>query len=331
MQVSARAATTPADISQSYVLDLNAVESLKTSAKHDPKNAIKQVASQFEAMFLNTLMKTMRQTSFDGEEDSNALDTYQGMFDQQLVQQLAGSGRGTGLAAALEKQLAKAAGVDMGEDAARTGINGQARDMSSMVQTMPPPSWGKQVGTQRSTLETALAKLSEPRVKMEAPAVSNASSAPATGGPAEFTKTLLPHAQQAAQELGVAPHLVVAHAALESGWGKKPIRHADGSDSHNLFSIKAGGSWKGKTVDILTTEYVDGAPQKRVERFRAYDNYQDAFADYARLIKNNPRYQGALNQGTDAAGFARGLARGGYATDPNYAAKLSQLAGKSSS
>lgn len=96
MQVSARAATTPADISQSYVLDLNAVESLKTSAKHDPKNAIKQVASQFEAMFLNTLMKTMRQTSFDGEEDSNALDTYQGMFDQQLVQQLAGSGRGTG-------------------------------------------------------------------------------------------------------------------------------------------------------------------------------------------------------------------------------------------
>ena len=107
MQVNSRAATTPNDLSQSYVLDLNAVESLKTSAKQDPKNAIKQVAGQFEAMFLNILMKSMRQTSFDGEEDSNALDTYQGMFDQQLVQQLSGSGRGTGLAAALEQQLGK--------------------------------------------------------------------------------------------------------------------------------------------------------------------------------------------------------------------------------
>lgn len=328
MQVSTGSASAPADLSQSYVLDLNAVETLKASAKKDPKNAIKQVASQFEAMFLNTLMKTMRQTSFDGEDDSNAMDTYQGMFDQQLVQQLAGSGRGAGLAAALEQQLAKAAGVDMGSDAARA-VNGQARDMSSIVQPMGQQVWGKNVGTQRSTLETALAKLAAPKMKVDAGAAAD--SAVSSASPAEFTRSLLPHAQQAAQELGVAPHLVVAHAALESGWGKKPIRHADGSDSHNLFSIKAGGSWKGKTVDILTTEYVDGAPQKRVERFRAYDNYQDAFTDYARLIKNNPRYQGALNQGADAASFARGLARGGYATDPNYAAKLSQLASKSSS
>lgn len=327
MQVSSRAATAPTDLSQSYVLDLNAVESLKASASHDPKNAIKQVASQFEAMFLNTLMKTMRETSFDGESDSNAMDMYQGMFDQQLVQQLAGSGRGTGLAAALEKQLAKAAGVDMGEDTERASINGEAREMSSIVQTMSPSAAS---GARRSTLETALSKLTEPKIRMDAPATT-AASTPAAGTPSEFTRALLPHAQQAAQELGVAPHLVVAHAALESGWGKKPIRHPDGSDSHNLFSIKASGSWKGKTVDIMTTEYVDGAPQKRVERFRAYDNYQEAFTDYARLLKNNPRYQGALNQGDDASAFARGLARGGYATDPNYAAKLSQLAGKSSS
>lgn len=330
MQVNSRAATTPNDLSQSYVLDLNAVESLKTSAKQDPKNAIKQVAGQFEAMFLNILMKSMRQTSFDGEEDSNALDTYQGMFDQQLVQQLAGSGRGTGLAAALEQQLGKAAGVDMGADAGRA-TGGQVREMESLIQPMPQQAWSSANPRVRSALEGALAKLAEPKVRMDNTAVAGNGGPVSATSPAEFSRSLLPHAQQAAQELGVAPQLVVAHAALESGWGKKPIRHADGSDSHNLFSIKAGGSWKGKTVDILTTEYVDGAPQKRVERFRAYDNYQDAFADYARLIKNNPRYQGALNQGTDAAGFARGLARGGYATDPNYAAKLSQLAGKSSS
>ena len=235
-------------------------------------------------MFLNTLMKTMRQTSFDGEEDSNALDTYQGMFDQQLVQQLAGSGQGTGLAAALENNWPRRQ-VDMGEDAARTGINGQARDMSSMVQTMPPPSWGKQVGTQRSTLETALAKLSEPRVKMEAPAASSASSAPATGGPAEFTKTLLPHAQQAAQELGVAPHLVVAHAALESGWGKKPFAMPTAATVTTCSASKPVVAGKARPWTFSPRNTSMARAAKQVERFRAYDNYQDAFADYARLIR----------------------------------------------
>ncbi|HRK79199.1 MAG TPA: flagellar assembly peptidoglycan hydrolase FlgJ, partial [Thiobacillus sp.] len=111
-------------------------------------------------------------------------------------------------------------------------------------------------------------------------------------------------------------------AALETGWGKAEIRGADGLNSHNLFGVKAGGAWRGRTVDIVTTEYVNGKPQKQVDSFRAYDSYADAFRDYANLLRANPRYRNVIAQGQDAAGFAQGLQQAGYATDPNYAQKL---------
>lgn len=142
----------------------------------------------------------------------------------------------------------------------------------------------------------------------------------------DFLSGIAPWARQAAATLGVAPELVAAHAALESGWGQRPLRAADGSDSHNLFGIKAQGSWSGARVDALTTEFEDGAARKTTEGFRAYPDHASAFRDYARLLRDNPRYQGALNVGSDAAAFAQGLARGGYATDPAYADKLTRLA-----
>jgi flagellar protein FlgJ len=133
---------------------------------------------------------------------------------------------------------------------------------------------------------------------------------------------LLPHAQAASASTGIPARFMLGQAALETGWGKAEIRGADGQNSHNLFGIKAGAGWKGKTVDIVTTEYANGKPQKQVESFRAYDSYADSFRDYANLLRSNARYQNVIAQGQDAAGFAQGLQQAGYATDPGYAQKL---------
>jgi flagellar protein FlgJ len=118
---------------------------------------------------------------------------------------------------------------------------------------------------------------------------------------------------------------MLGQAALESGWGRREIKGRDGTNSHNLFGIKAGPDWKGKTVQAVTTEYVNGVAQRKVERFRAYDTYADSFKDYARLLSSNPRYEKVLASAGDATKFAQGLQRAGYATDPHYAAKLTSI------
>lgn len=143
-----------------------------------------------------------------------------------------------------------------------------------------------------------------------------------------FLDSIAPWAREAADRLGVAPELVSAHAALESGWGQRPLRNSDGSSTYNLFGIKAGSSWNGDVAENQTTEYVGGAAVKTSARFRAYPDQASAFRDYARMLTDNPRFRGALGAGNDAQAFAGALARGGYATDPAYAAKLARLAGK---
>lgn len=137
-----------------------------------------------------------------------------------------------------------------------------------------------------------------------------------------FLGRIAPWAEEASQQLGVAPDILAAHAALESGWGQRPLRAADGSSTHNLFGLKAGSGWRGGSTDALTTEYEDGVALKKTERFRSYPDAASAFRDFAQLVQTSPRYQGALNTGTDARAYADALARGGYATDPNYADKL---------
>jgi flagellar protein FlgJ len=143
-----------------------------------------------------------------------------------------------------------------------------------------------------------------------------------------FLDSIAPWAKEAADKLGVAPELVQAHAALESGWGQRPLRNADGSSTNNLFGIKAGGNWHGDVAQSATTEYVGGAAVKTSARFRAYPDQASAFRDYAGMLADNPRFRSALGAGNDAHAFAAGLAKGGYATDPAYAAKLARLAGK---
>ena len=147
-------------------------------------------------------------------------------------------------------------------------------------------------------------------------------------GRRDFVAGIRPWASEAARQLGVSTDAVIAHAALESGWGRRPLRAADGSDSHNLFGIKAGGAWRGATVEARTTEYLDGAAAQVSAAFRSYVDGASAFRDYARLLLDNPRYAGALNAGADVQAFAAGLVQGGYATDPDYASKLVRVAGQ---
>ena len=141
-----------------------------------------------------------------------------------------------------------------------------------------------------------------------------------------FLDNIAPWAREAGERLGVAPELVQAHAALESGWGQRPLTNAAGDSTHNLFGLKASGKWNGDVAESMTTEFEHGAAVKKTERFRAYPDQASAFRDYTQMLLENPRYKGAIGAGSDARAFAEGLARGGYATDPQYAAKLARLA-----
>lgn len=141
----------------------------------------------------------------------------------------------------------------------------------------------------------------------------------------QFLASIAPWAAETAGKLGVAPELVAAHAALESGWGKQPLRNG-AANANNLFGVKAGGSWQGEVALASTTEYEHGAMLRKTERFRSYPDTASAFRDYAEMLSSNPRYAAALNTGSDARAFARGLAQAGYATDPLYADKLSKVA-----
>ncbi len=143
-----------------------------------------------------------------------------------------------------------------------------------------------------------------------------------------FLDQIAPWAREAGERLGVDPQLVSAHAALESGWGQRPLRQAEGASTHNLFGIKAGSSWQGEVSDNATTEFEHGTAVKKTERFRAYPDQAAAFRDYAQMLLDNPRYAAAIGTGSNAGAFAQGLAKGGYATDPAYAAKLTKLAAR---
>ncbi len=283
-----------ADLTSKFALDVQGVNQLRLEAKQSSPEALKAAAQQFEAVFMNMLMKSMREASpQDGMFDSEQTRMYTSMLDQQLTQKLAS--RGIGLADVMVRQLSSTL-------AAQSAGEGATPAADPAVQAFP---------------------LNEPA----ALPVQPAAAAPARSGAAPahvetFVQRLLPHAQAASAATGIPARFMLGQAALETGWGRTEIRGPGGENSHNLFGIKAGADWKGRTVDIVTTEYVNGRPQKQVDTFRAYDSYADSFRDYANLLRGNARYQNVIAQGQDAAGFAQGLQRAGYATDPAYASKL---------
>jgi len=289
------------DISGRLALDGRSLDTLRLQAKQNPEQALKGVAQQFEAVFLQMLLKSMRDaTPQDGPMESEQTRMYTSMLDQQMAQSL--SARGIGLAEVMLRQL--------GHNRAATDAAQAAPLAAGAIAPAAAP-----VGGAHARVPAAIAA---PRSKPDGVKPEGLQQGQ------DFLMRMKDHAIEASNATGIPARFLLGQAALESGWGKHEIRAADGSQSFNLFGIKAGRSWKGATVDVMTTEYVDGAPQKLKQKFRAYASYAEGFQDYAALMQGNRRYAAVLRQ-TDSAGFAQGLQRAGYATDPRYADKLTSI------
>ncbi|TSE31476.1 Peptidoglycan hydrolase FlgJ [Tepidimonas thermarum] len=277
--------TLGADAARGLAADARSLDALKTASGRDPKAALKETARQFEALFMRELLKSMREATMKS-----------GLMDNE------GSELGTDL---LDEQWA----LKM------TGLPG---GLSEMIERQ---------------LRQQIDPAARPRAPdgAAAPATAPAAMPDAGGTPrpsaaqAAFVEQHRAVAQQVQRESGIPAAFMIGQAAHETGWGRSEIRMADGHHSHNLFGIKAGPGWSGKVAEVTTTEYVDGQPRKVVQRFRAYDSYAEAFRDYARLITGSPRYQAVLRSLHSPQAFAQQLQQAGYATDPQYAAKLSRV------
>jgi flagellar protein FlgJ len=223
-------------------------------------------------------------------------------MDQQLSQQM--SSKGIGVADAMLKQLMRNSG--MSADDSNAG-NNVALNALAKAYANPANNGALKMG-RGYTANSALT-----------PPVRGDGSSDKVDA---FVDKLAAPAQAASAATGIPARFIIGQAALESGWGKREIKKSDGSTSHNIFGIKATDDWNGKTVATVTTEYVHGRPQRVVEKFRAYDSYEEAMTDYASFLKSNPRYAQVINSSRDVNGFAQGMQRAGYATDPHYAKKL---------
>lgn len=268
--------------------DARGIESLRQRASSDPKAAVREAAKQFESLFMQELLKSMRQASgSEGLFDNEGSKLGTELLDSQWAAKVAG--RPGGLSDVIARQLERQMGMNPGpiprSDSANTAA---AKSAQAITQPQAKVGIPQQAAASFVQQHTQAAKAAQA----------------ATGIPAEF---------------------MISQAAHETGWGKKEMRAADGSNTYNLFGIKATGNWKGATADVVTTEFIGGVARKVVQKFRAYGSYAESFADYANLMKNSPRYAGVVAAGNDAKGFAEGLQKAGYATDPAYASKLARV------
>ncbi|MBT9513082.1 MAG: flagellar assembly peptidoglycan hydrolase FlgJ [Acidovorax sp.] len=278
--------------SNALAVDIRSLNSLKYDAgTANNAQTTREAAKQFESLFMRELIKSMREATMkSGLMDSGTADLGQDMLDQQLSVTM--SGQQGGLSEAIARQL--------------------SRQMGGADANFSVPST---LSLQQAT----------PRAAAATTPVSAESTGPAPKGRDGFVQHLSGTAERVAQESGIPASFMLGQAGHETGWGKSEIKNADGSNSFNLFGIKAGKGWTGKVAEITTTEYINGKAQKVTAKFRAYDSYADSFRDYARLITDSPRYEKAqaTAKSGSAVAYAAELQKAGYATDPEYARKLS--------
>jgi len=267
--------------------DLQGLNTFGRTADTDSPDTLRFVAQQFEAIFLQMMLNSAHPE--DGGEgglfEGEQSGFYQDWYDKQLSISLA-SGRGVGIARLLLQQLQQGSGDEPASaPVAVPGNNGAA-------------------------------------VPVAIPAEPNRAPEPLLDSPGVFVDRLMPLARKAAEKLGVAPEVLLAQAALETGWGRKISRDSAGRSSNNLFNIKADGRWQGERVVVSTLEYRDGVAVRERATFRAYESFEDSFDDFVNFLQQSPRYQRAIAVGADARAFTTELANAGYATDPNYASKI---------
>jgi flagellar protein FlgJ len=330
------AATLAGNASLSTWTDLSGFNQLRAEAKQDGKAALPAVARQFEALFTQMMLKTMREAGDslgEGLGDSDAGKAYRDLFDQQLAVSLSQAGHGIGIAQMLVRQLggkvdgatsptaagtigALAAGVGL---PAGGGVSmGAAAPAAAAIEGVDGPA---ALSASAGTFGQNLSELVQ-----AGRAVGRSAMRWLPQSAQDFVRELAPYAEAVGRKLGLSMRTVLAQAALETQWGKHMPRAADGSPSFNLFGIKAGSSWDGRKVSVPTLEFEGGVAVQRRAQFRAYDSPAQSFSDYASLIAGNPRYAGVRGHGDDVRGFANALVQGGYATDPGYAEKIAAVA-----
>ncbi|MGY0616188.1 flagellar assembly peptidoglycan hydrolase FlgJ [Vibrio sp. FJH11] len=298
-----------------FIHDISSLDTLRQKAVKEGKDgeqeALRAAARQFESIFTSMMLKSMREAN-EGFE-SNFMNSqnekfYRQMLDEQMASELSASGS-MGLADMIVAQLTAGQGDDKSETTVREAVNSAAE-----YRRVDPQ---KARDIEQRLIESG--ELSHPNntvAKIQAPTRFDS--------PESFVSSMKPYAQKAAKALGIEPSLLLAQAALETGWGQKVVKNARGS-SNNLFNIKADRSWKGDKVTTQTLEFHDNTPVKETATFRSYSSYQDSFNDYVRFLNDNPRYETALQQRGDSESFIRGIHRAGYATDPEYPDKVLQV------
>lgn len=279
--------------------DAQSLNELKAKAGQDPQANLRSVARQVEGMFVQMMLKSMREAlPKDGALSTDQTRLYTSMYDQQIAQQMT-AGKGLGLAEEMVKQMG--------------GTQGDATPAAQV-----PLKFDLQTVTtyQNDTLRQM--------VRKAIPQAPSGSDAALSGDSKDFLAQLSLPAKLASQQSGIPHHLILAQAALESGWGQRQIRRENGEPSFNLFGVKASSDWKGKVAEITTTEFENGEAKKVKAKFRVYSSYLEALSDYVGLLTRNPRYAAVTNAATAEQG-AQALQSAGYATDPNYARKLTSM------
>lgn len=316
----------------SVYTDFNGLAKLKQGAREQSPEAIKEVAKQFESVFLSMVLKSMRQAKLaDGVLDNNQSEFYRDMYDQQMAIHLAGK-PGVGLADLIAQQLTPKQKNDKEEQMKAGDYLNLALGSSSHAAIRPRIKAVDRTATLQpldesglNRLQESLERLEQRQHSMELAEQMDVASGQGSINKQIFMSQLLPHAQQAASELGVDPNVLLAQAALETGWGKSVIKNEQGKSSFNLFNIKADNSWDGRQTRVSTLEYQNGVARKEMAGFRSYESYKQSFDDYVNFIKSNPRYSEALKKTDNAAQYVRELQKAGYATDPRYAEKIMSI------
>ncbi|WP_100640294.1 flagellar assembly peptidoglycan hydrolase FlgJ [Marinobacter salexigens] len=302
--------------------DFSGLNALKHSARDDKQAALEEVARQFESIFLSEMLKSMRKAGDVFAEgnylNSSQSEMYRDMFDSQLSLTMAG-GQGTGLADALVRQLGKNI---PGTDKQGNPLASHKATLADYERSLPviSPRLPERVDEVAEVAQQTIAE----------PSANTASLPEQFESPEHFVSTLLPVAQTIAADTGISPELMVAQAALETGWGKHMIRGDGNQHSFNLFGIKADNRWQGDAVTITTTEFREGVPMKERADFRAYPDYESSFRDYVAFLESNPRYRDVLASADQPDVFARKLQEAGYATDPQYGDKINRIMNRDS-
>lgn len=291
--------------------DLSSLQQIRSNSAKDEKAGLRQAAEQFEAIFFSMLLGSMRKANaafeVDGMMNSETTKFYRDMHDSQMATDLAQKGA-LGLADLLVQQLSPA-----------LGGSAKPEDKAEKTLQMPthilPARKANAVAVNRAQPAPAAADIA-------AETAAQAGTDWQVASPTDFVKSLLPAARQTAKALGLDPLALVAQAALETGWGQRMIKTAQGENSFNLFGIKANNGWQGQTAVVDTLEYRGGVAKKEQAKFRAYDSPAHSLQDYVNFISSSSRYQDAVKVTTDAKAYFEQLQAAGYATDPAYAQKI---------